>query len=92
MANGDWHDNFLWGVVAMLFTGIYTGVVKHVRGHVTQEDLAEAKDDLSKLKENVQYKDNCGEVQKRFEADSKQTHEMLVRILDKLDRINGVNG
>lgn len=88
MANGEWHDNFLWGLVAMLFTGIYTGVVKHVWGHVTKADLADAKADLDKLKENVQYKDNCVEVVKRLDADSKQTHEMLDRVLNKLDNLN----
>ena len=88
MANGgDWHDNYMWGIVAMLFTGIYTGFVKHIYGHSTIKDVEAQQADLVRLKAAVQYKDNCEQIVKRLDEHNRQTHEMLGRILDKLDKL-----
>lgn len=85
--NGDWHDEFMWGAVVMFFVGIYSWVAKHLWGHVTKEDLNRNSLEVDKLRETVQYKDNCAEVVKRIDADSKQTHQMLERVLNKLDKL-----
>jgi hypothetical protein len=87
MANGDgnWHSEFMWGTVLMFFIGIYSWVAKHLWGHVTKDDLNRTLLEVEKMRDSVQYKDNCAEVVKRLDADSKQTHQMLERILNKLD-------
>jgi len=83
----DWHDNFLWGTAAALFAAIYVLFYRHGRNHVEPAQIAEQNNIINALKKDVQFRDNCAEIVKRQDGQHKQTHEMLVRVLDKLDQL-----
>jgi len=86
-ARGGWHDEFMWGVVVMLFTGIYSFFVKHMWGHIRASDVVEVRDSVRELSGVVQIKSTCEEVQRRMDLQAAMTHEMLNRVLDSVERI-----
>lgn len=78
--DNDWQTRFIWGGLIAAITGLYGFFVKHIIGHTS-------KDNLQRLKDSVQYKDNCEEIVKRFESYHQENKVMQQRILDKLDTL-----
>lgn len=63
----DEHTNIMWGLVITALAALYGFFLKHVVGHVSKD---------------VQYKDNCAEIVKRFDANQKDMNAKLDRLLD----------
>jgi hypothetical protein len=75
----DTTTKILWGAVIAAITGLYAFFLKHIIRHVD-------KDELIKLKEGVQYKDNCGEIVKRLDGNFEQLNSKLDTILGHVEK------
>jgi len=72
-------DIWITRVIIAALIGIYGFFVKHLFSHVEKQDL-------DRLKENVQYKDNCAEIVKRLDGNHREVCNKLDRILDKIEK------
>jgi hypothetical protein len=71
MATWDEQTRIMWGLIIAAVTGLYTFFLRHIISHTS-------KSEIERLRNTVQYKDNCLEIVKRFD----QNHEDVCRKLD----------
>jgi len=71
----DEHTWMLWSVVVSAVVGMYGLFVKHIVGHT---DKAE----INRLRDTVQYKDNCTEIVKGVNGEMQNINKKLDRLID----------
>lgn len=82
MANeNEWR---ILGPLIAAMVGLYGLFIKHVIGHLGQEPILDNKKEIQRLKEVVQYKDNCEQIVKRMDENHSETCRKLDRIWDKI--------
>jgi hypothetical protein len=77
--NEETTTKILWTAVVGGLSAMYGFFLKHLYNHVN-------KDEIEKLKANVQYKDNCAEIVKRIDGNHQEVCHKLDRLLDILDK------
>ena len=56
----DEHTRIMWGAIIAAVTGLYAFFVKHLIAHPS-------KNEIDRLRDSAQYKDNCAEIVKRID-------------------------
>ena len=69
----DKTQTWIMGIMGTAIVGCYGFIAKHLHNHSRASDL-------DRLKENVQYRDNCEEIQKRMDERHKEIKEDLKEI------------
>ena len=71
----DQHTWIMWSAVISAIGGLFGLFLKHIIRHGSEEEV-------QKLRDTVQYKDNCIEIVKRFDENQRNMNKKLDTLLD----------
>ena len=78
-------EKTILGVMIVGLTGLYAFFIKHIIGHVNSESIKSNTDDIYRLYDGKQSKENCEQIVKRMDENHQETCKKLDRIWDKLE-------
>jgi len=83
----DMNEWKFFGPIIAALVGLYGLFIKHIIGHVSSEVINSNKDNIQRIFESKQSKENCIQIVKRMDENHQETCRKLDRIWDKIESL-----